>query len=100
MCPMVERIAQRMRDSSRPGLELGKGFSVSRAKWLGHAVGTHRPPFVMVAFKPNFRQIFELAVLSDISGRQMTMVVQNRLRLGKLVVQTPCGARLQKKIPV
>ena len=41
----------------------------------------------MVALEPDLEQVTELAVPSDVLGRQMAVVIEDRLVLGVLVVE-------------
>ena len=97
---MVKRVAQRLRDGSSPGAEFFKRFGRPGAITLGYTVGTHRTPFVVVSFKPDFAEVFEFSILGDIAWRQMAVIIENGLVLGKLVVEPPSGAGLEKEIRV
>ena len=97
--PVIERIAQ--------GLRHGRGFeqALNFLEWTGvpgaetfrDAVGAHGPPLVMVTFEPDFGQVVEAAVGGDISGRQMAVVVENRLGLGVAVVEAARRPGVQEK---
>jgi len=51
----------------------------------------------MVTLEPDLEQIFELAIFRDVLRREMAVVIQYRLGLGKLMVKAARGARLQEK---
>ena len=96
--PMVERVAQGVRHGCGPGLELVKRAGGAGAKVFRHAVGPHGAPFVMVAFKPDFKKIFEPAVFRDVAWRNVAVIIKNRLGFGVFVVEMPRGFRAQQKI--
>ena len=98
MRPVIERIAERVRHGGRPGFELVKWTGAARAKTFRDAVGAHGAPFVMVAFQPDFKKVFELAVGGDVARRNVAMVVKNRLVLGVLVVKFAGRFGAQQKI--
>src|SRR5215469_16839244 len=54
MGPMKKWITQGVRYRFLPGQKLFIARRISGAELLGDAVGPHRPPFVVIAFKPNF----------------------------------------------
>jgi hypothetical protein len=53
---------------------------------------------LVVAFEPDFKKIFELAVLGDVAWRKMAMKIQNWFLLGKLMIQPPRSCGGQQKI--
>ena len=59
MGPMIERIAQGVRNGSRPGQEFFVRRGVAGDVSFRDAVGAHGTPFVMVAFEPYFEEIGE-----------------------------------------
>jgi hypothetical protein len=76
MCPVVERIAERVRDGARPCDEFVVRRGAAGAVFFIHAVAAHRAPFVMVAFEPDFKEVTELAVGGDILGRDVAVVIE------------------------
>ena len=88
--PVVERVAQGVRRRPRPGHELLKRLRVAGHVALLNPVGAHGPPLVMVAFQPRFGQVVEAPVLGDLLGRQMAVVIEDRLFGRKAAVQ-PLG---------
>ena len=99
--PVVERVAHRIGHRLGPLLELFPVAGIlARAILLIDAVGTHRAPFVMIAFEPDLRQVVEAVVLGDIRGNQVAMVVDDR-HLGRMVVvKTLRSLGLQQEVVV
>ena len=87
MSPVIERIAQGIRDRSRPSQEFLVRGGVAGDVFFRDAVCTHGAPLVVIPFEPDFEQIFETAILREIFRREMTVVVENRLRGGVLMVE-------------
>jgi hypothetical protein len=52
-----------------------------------YAIGTHSPPLVMIAIEPNLGKVLKIDIISDLIGRQMAMVINNRHVFGVLMVQ-------------
>src|ERR1051326_4424175 len=98
MRPMIERIAQRMGNRRCPGWEFCESIRLARAKSFGHAVRPHRPPFIMIALQPDFEQVFELPILSDVSRRQVEMVIEYWFLFGEIVIEALGSAGLQQEI--
>ena len=84
--PKIERVAQCVRHGTGPRQKLLIGRSIAGAVILGHSIGAHQSPFVVVAFQPDLPQIAEAVVGGDICGRQMRMVVQDQFISGIIVV--------------
>jgi hypothetical protein len=80
MRPVIERIAQRLRHRLRPRKKLVARRSVAGAELLGHTARAHRAPLVMISLEPDFEEIREPAILSDILRRQVAVIVDDRLR--------------------
>jgi cysteinyl-tRNA synthetase len=95
-----ERIAECVRHRGGPGLEFLEGFGVAGAVTLRHAVGPHRPPFVMIPFEPDFEEVVEPAVDGDVPRREMAMEVTDGFGFRELVIQPPRRAAAEKKIVV
>ena len=96
--PVVQRIAQRVRHRASPRHEFLERRGIAGTVALGHAVGPHGAPLVMVAFEPDLEQVVEAPVLGDVLRRKMAMIVDDRLRLGVLVIQPLGSFRVQQKI--
>ena len=94
MGPVIERIAQGVRDRAGPGQEFLVGIGVAGAVALVDAVGAHGAPLVVVALQPDLGEVAELPVLRDVRGGQVAVVVENRLVLGEGVIEMPGGLRL------
>src|SRR5262249_7366390 len=100
MGPMKEWIAQGVRNRLRPSQELFIARRISGAELLGDTVGPHRPPFVVITFKPDFKQIAEAPVFGNVGGRKMSVVVEDGLILGPLVVELSRRLSLKQEICV
>ena len=98
MSPVIQRIAQGEGNGPRPGHELFVRRGAAGAKALGHAVRPHGAPFVVIPFQPDLKQIGESPVLCNFLGGKMAVVVKDRLLLGELVIQTPGGFVVEKKM--
>ena len=85
--PMVERIAQGMRNGRGPCQVLFLGIAVSGNQFFGCAICPHRPPFVMIAFQPNLRQVGKPTVLGNLIGGEVVVKVEDRLVLGVPMVE-------------
>jgi hypothetical protein len=85
--PMVERISERVWDSSCPSQEFLVPWSVARAEPLLYSVGAHCPPFVMVTRNPEIEDVLEPSILANFARREMAMVVENWFRLGIIAVK-------------
>ena len=51
------------------------------------AEGAHAAPFVMISAQPHLPKIFKFAVLRDLSGIQMAVIVNDREMLGIPVIE-------------
>ena len=79
MRPVVKRIPHTVGHGLGPFLEFFPVCSVfPRAVTLLYPVGAHGAPFVMVPFKPYFREILELMVRGHILGIKMAVVIYDR----------------------
>ena len=96
--PVVERVPQRVRNRLRPRVELLAVGGVARHKTFVDAVGTHCPPFVVVAREPNLRNIVELPIFSNLLRNQMRMIIDNRLIFCEVVIEFLRCFRLQQEI--
>src|SRR5262245_58481567 len=93
--PVIKRIAQSVRNGGGPGLKLTERIGVAGAEPLRHAIGTHRPPFVMIALEPDFKKIIEGTILGDVLWRQVAMIIEDRLvfRVGMVQPAGSAGAQ-------
>ena len=91
--PVVQRVAERLRHGLGPLLELLPIRGVAGAIALRHAGRPHRPPLVVIAGKPDLRQILEAAVLGHLGGRKMAVVVDDRQIAGIAMIQVPPRGR-------
>ncbi len=95
---MMERISERVRHGGGPGLELLERAGIARAKPLGHAVGAHGTPFVVIAFEPDFKKVIEPAVGRDVAWRKVAVIIEYRFSLGVLVIKFARRFCAQQKI--
>ena len=68
MRPVVKWAAGQLRHHRRPRQELLITIGIACDPPLLYATGAHRPPFIMIGFQPQFRQITKDTVLGNISG--------------------------------
>jgi hypothetical protein len=52
----------------------------------------------VIAFEPDFKKVFELAVCRDVARRNVAVVIENRLGFGVLVVKFAGRFGAQQKI--
>ncbi len=90
---MIQRVAQRFRNSLRPLLKLFPIGRVARDEALVHTARSHGAPFVMVAVQPDLREIIEAPILCDVFRREMTVIVNDRKRCRIAMIQLLCGLR-------
>ena len=90
MCPVIQRIAQRVRHGSRPGQELFVRLRSAGAVAFRHTVGAHRPPFVVITLKPNFGEIAKTMVVRNVLGGKVAVIVEDRLIGRVIAVELPC----------
>src|SRR5215469_10287634 len=100
MRPVKEWIAQGERYCLRPGQKLFIPRRIAGAELLGDAVGSHRPPFVVITLKPDFKQIAKAPVLGDVGGRKVSVVVEDGLIFSPLVINLSRRLSLQQEIRV
>ena len=74
---------------------------------LGHAVGTHHAPLIMIAevaavrvtaAQPHLSNVLEAAVLVDLAGRNMAVIVADGHSSCIVVIQMLCGSRLEHEV--
>ncbi|MBA7705172.1 hypothetical protein ES703_113996 [subsurface metagenome] len=98
MCPVVKRISQSIWNGLCPFFELFVIAGIAGAEPFADAVGSHRPPFVMVAVEPGLGEIVKLMVDGYLLDRQMAVIIINGHFLGVFVVKSLCRFCLQEKI--
>ena len=92
--PVVERIADQRGDGAREGEELVVvAGGVAGDEVLRHARGAQGAPLVVVAAEPDLREVGELPVGRDLVGREVAVVIEDRLLRRVLEVETP-GPRI------
>ncbi len=98
MRPVIERVADGVRHRGGPGVEFLAIARIAGAQPLRHAVGAHRPPFVVIAPQPDIVQVAEAGILRDLLRRQMTVIIKNRLLRRVIVIQAPGKFAVQQEI--
>ena len=76
--PHIKRVAHRSLEARRPCAELLARLRVACDERLRHAAGTHQTPLVVVAIKPDLRNIREFPVLQNLLRREVAVVVDDR----------------------
>ena len=100
MSPVIERIAQGIRNRLRPREELFIRLGVAGAITLIHPICSHGTPLVVIALEPNLKKIAEAPVFGDIFGGNMAVIIDDWLRVGIALVQSARRPVLQKKVLV
>ena len=100
MAPVVEWVSRRQGQGFGPGLKLFPVGRLAGDRSLVHAEAAHQPPLVVVAAKPELRDVVKVPVLIDLSGVQVAMIVDDRQRGCKLVIQMLCCVIGQQKLTV
>ena len=98
--PKALEIQQAVMDKLGLGIEEATTQIVGRDTYAEFidAIGTHGPPFVMIAIKPDLGQILELLVYGNVFHRQVAVVVINRHALGIIMVKDFGRFGVQQKI--
>src|SRR5208283_2912903 len=91
MGPVIERIAETVRDGGGPSEKLVVGGSVAGTKGFGDAVGSHGPPFVVVTLEPDLEEVVKLPVGGDVRGGEMRVEIQDGLSGGEFLVKMAGG---------
>ena len=77
MCPVVQWISHGIWNRFRPFLKFCKIIRISGNEVFINSIGSHSPPFIMIAIQPDLCQVFKFSVRSDIFRREMTMVIDD-----------------------
>jgi hypothetical protein len=96
--PVVERIAHGFGHRLRPRFELFPVVGVAGAVALAHPVGPHRPPFVVIAVQPQFREGAKPVVFRDLLRRQMGVIIDDRKALREPMVKVAGDLRFEEKV--
>ena len=105
--PVVHRVADGHGQSLSELLETLAVGLVAGDVLLGHAVGAHHAPLVVVAevaavrvaaAQPDLSDVVEAAVLVDLTGRNVAVIVTDGHILSVSVVQVLCGGRLEHEL--
>jgi len=97
---MIQRITKRIGDRPGPGAEFFEWLGVSGAIALRHAIGPHRPPLVVIAFKPKFGQVVEPTILGDVLWSEVAVIIKDRLLLGVIAIEPARGLGMEQEILV
>ncbi|GFI66690.1 hypothetical protein IMSAG192_00211 [Muribaculaceae bacterium] len=99
MCPVVQGIAECVRHCLGPLLKfLPVGSIGTRTETLGHTVGAHGAPLVVVSAKPYLGNRTEFMVIGHHLGYQMAVIVDNRHSGRMFMVKFLGRGGLEKKI--
>ena len=98
MGSVIKRVSQGAGNRLCPFFKLFVIARVAGDVSFVNAVGSHRPPLVMVACQPPPGYVFEQVVFGNESGGQMTVVIINGHLLGVFVIKPASDFALQKKI--
>src|ERR1700722_5349095 len=98
MRPVIQRIAQSVRDGLRPCEKPVKGIGIAGAVALCHSIGSHGSPLVVIAFEPDLVEIAELPVIRNVLRGKMAVVIKDRLHGRILVIEEAGELALQYKI--
>ena len=69
MGPVVERVADGVRNGRRPGVKLLAVGRIAGTQALSHAVGAHGTPFIVVTLQPDVIQVFEAIIFGNLLRR-------------------------------
>ena len=97
---MEERVPERVRHRAGPGPEFFLRGCRARDQILGHTVGPHRPPLVVVAREPHGVQVFKPPVFGDVLRAQVAVVIDDRLPRGHAVVEIVGHGAGEQKVGV
>ncbi len=100
MAPVDHRVADRLGQRLGELLELLAVGRVAGDVLFVHPVRAHDPPLVMVPPQPDLGDVLEPAVLEDLFGADMAVVVRDRHALGVLVEEGLGGLGLEQEILV
>src|SRR5512146_922844 len=98
MSPVVERIAEGIRNRAGPRHELVDVRGVSGDETLWNAIGPHGAPLIVIAFEPDFVEVVEAPFFGYVLGWEMTVIVDDRLGFGILVIELLRFLGMEKKI--
>ena len=96
--PVVKGIAKSVGNGAGPCQEFVKVGSVAGAEVFGHSIGTHGAPLVVIAFEPDLEQIIEAAIFGDVFRPKVTVVIDDGLGFGVIVVELLSFPGMEKKI--
>ena len=76
-----------MRHGARPCEIFLFRIGIAGDDFLHLTIGAHGPPFIVVALEPDFAEVGKLAVVGNLRGRKVVVVIENRLVGSVLVVE-------------
>jgi hypothetical protein len=95
---MIERIAHTVPESIGPFQEFFPATAVARNKALIDAVGTHGTPFIVIDAQPRLRDVCKHIVFGYLSGIQVVVIVDYRLRRRIFLIQFDREIGFEQKI--
>ena len=98
--PVVKRITHQLRNDAAEGEELVVVGGGAGDEVLINAGCAHGPPLVVIAAEPDFGEVAELFVRRDLIGREMAVVVVDRLCLCDVVVEAARGLGSEQEVVV
>ena len=100
MAPVIQGIADSLAQALCPLAELLVIGSIPGDILFFYTAGAHETPFVMIAAQPYLGDIIKLTILSDLSGIDMAVIVQDGSSLCILMIKLFGCFCLQKKVLV
>jgi len=97
-CTVIEGIPKCFRNRLRPLCELLPIRCISGDVAFIDTTCPHCAPLVVVTAQPDLREVGERPVFSDVTRREMTMIVNDGEGFSKGVVQLSCRFALQQEI--
>ena len=95
---MVQRVTDCVRNRGGPGVKLLAIGRIAGTQALSDAVSTHRTPLVVVTLQPDVIQVIKTVVFRDLLRWQMTVVVEDWLVFGVIMIQTAGKFGVQQEI--
>lgn len=67
---------------------------------FGNAVGSHRPPFVVIVSQPELGDVVPALVVRHLLGRKVRVVIDDGLALRRFMKKHSCGFGEEKEVVV
>ena len=105
--PVVHRVADGHGQSLCKLLEALAVGLITGDVLFGHTIGTHHAPLIMIAevaavrvaaAQPHLSDVLEAAVLVDLAGRDVAVIVADGHSSCIVVIQMLCGSRLEHEV--